>query len=423
MEYINKDLGSYHLHLIKTDKFKTVNVRISFRSPIIKEEITIRNVLCDMFLQSSSKYPSKRDLTIAAQDLYAADIQTNNTRLGNYNNLDIYLSVLNDKYTEEGNFLNALKFLNEIVFHPDVLSHTFNEDKLDIVKNTTRSNLSSIKEDGASYSLLRLFEVMDKGRVSSYRMVGYLEDLEKITGKTLYDYYTKMIRSDLVDVFVVGDFDVKEMVQMIRENIPIKTVKREKVPYLLEDIRSRSRRIFVKEKIDTSQSKLAIGCRCHKLSSYERNYALTLYNVILGGSADSKLFREVREKYSLCYTINSVPNKLDRLLIIRAGIDKENYQKTLELIEKELLYMRKGNFSDDDIKVAKEYYLTALDEVEDNPNRIMDNYYMMELLGTDDIDLKRKNIMKVSKSDIMKVAKKIKMDTVFLLEGDSDEKN
>ena len=110
MEYINKDLGSYHLHLIKTDKFKTVNVRISFRSPIIKEEITIRNVLCDMFLQSSSKYPSKRDLTIAAQDLYAADIQTNNTRLGNYNNLDIYLSVLNDKYTEEGNFLNALKF-------------------------------------------------------------------------------------------------------------------------------------------------------------------------------------------------------------------------------------------------------------------------------------------------------------------------
>ena len=135
------------------------------------------------------------------------------------------------------------------------------------------------------------------------------------------------------------------------------------------------------------------------------------------------MFREVREKYSLCYTINSVPNKLDRLLIIRAGIDKENYQKTLELIEKELLYMRKGNFSDDDIKVAKEYYLTALDEVEDNPNRIMDNYYMMELLGTDDIDLKRKNIMKVSKSDIMKVAKKIKMDTVFLLEGDSDEKN
>ncbi len=423
MEYINKDLGSYHLHLIKTDKFKTITVRISFRSPVVKEEITLRNVLCDMLLQSSSKYPSKRDLTIAAQDLYAADIHTNNTRLGNYNNLEVCLSVLNDKYTEEGNFYQSLKFLNEIVFHPDVLSHAFNEERLEIVKNNAKASISSIKEDGASYSLLRLFEVMDKGRVSSYRMTGYLEDLEKITPESLYQYYSKMIRSDLVDVFVVGDFDFKAITKMIREMVPIKTVKRQRVPYLLEDVKPRARRIFAKEKMETSQSKLAIGCRCHKLSDYERNYALTLYNVILGGSADSKLFREVREKYSLCYTINSVPNKLDRVLFIRAGIDKENYNMTLELIEKELLDMRKGNFSDDDIKVAKEYYLTALDEVEDNPNRIMDNYYMMELLGTDDLEDKRKNIMKVTKNDIMKVAKKIKMDTVFLLEGDSHEES
>ena len=423
MEYVKKDLGAYQLHLIKTNQFKTITVRVAFRSPVVKEEITIRNLLCDMFLQSSSKYPSKRDLTIEAQELYAADIQTYNSRLGNYNNLDIYLSVLHDKYTEEGNFKEALKFLNEIVFHPDVHAQKFSPEKLEIVKNTMRSNLSSIKEDGASYSLLRLFEEMDKTRVSSYRMVGYLEDLEKVTPEALYQYYQKMIRSDLVDVFVIGDIDFKEMTKLIREAIPIKTVKRQRVPYLLEDIRPRARRLFAKEVIDTSQSKLAIGCRCHHLTTYERNYALTLYNIILGGSGDSKLFKEVRETYSLCYTINSVPNKLDHLLFIRAGIDKENYTKTLELVEKILMDMRKGNFTEEDLKVAKEYYCTALDEVEDSPNRIMDNYYMMELLGTDDLEEKRRKIMKVTKMDVMKVAKKVKMDTVFLLEGDSHEEN
>ena len=135
------------------------------------------------------------------------------------------------------------------------------------------------------------------------------------------------------------------------------------------------------------------------------------------------MFKEVRETYSLCYTINSVPNKLDHLLFIRAGIDKENYTKTLELVEKILMDMRKGNFTEEDLKVAKEYYCTALDEVEDSPNRIMDNYYMMELLGTDDLEEKRRKIMKVTKMDVMKVAKKVKMDTVFLLEGDSHEEN
>lgn len=423
MEYVKKDLGSYNLHLIKTNKFKTITVRIAFRSPVVKEEITVRNILCDMFLQSSSKYPSKRELTIAAQDLYAADIQTYNSRLGNYNNLDIYLSVLHDRYTEEGNFRKALDFLNEIVFHPDVLNQKFSLEKLEIVKTTAKSHLSSLKEDGASYSLLRLFETMDKNRVSSYRMVGYLEDLEKITPSSIYQYYQKMIRSDLVDIFVIGDIDVKEMTQMIREVIPIKTVKRQRIPYLLEDIRPRSKRLFEKEIVSTSQSKLAIGCRAHGLNDYERNYALTLFNIILGGSGDSKLFKEVREKYSLCYVINSVPNKLDHLVLIRAGIDKENYTKTLELIDNILLDMKKGKINDEEIRVAKEYFCTALDELEDSPNQILDNYYMMELIGTDTIEEKRRNIMNVSKEDIVKVAKKVKIDTVFFLEGDSDEKN
>lgn len=423
MEYVKKDLGSYNLHLIKTNKFKTITVRIAFRSPVVKEEITVRNILCDMFLQSSSKYPSKRELTIAAQDLYAADIQTYNSRLGNYNNLDIYLSVLHDRYTEEGNFRKALDFLKEIVFYPDVLNQQFSLEKLEIVKATAKSHLSSLKEDGASYSLLRLFEVMDKKRVSSYRMVGYLEDLEKITPSSLYQYYQKMIRSDLVDIFVIGDIDIKKMTQMIREVIPIKTVKRQRVSYLLEDVRPRSKRLFEKEVVSTSQSKLAIGCRAHGLNDYERNYALTLFNIILGGSGDSKLFKEVREKYSLCYVINSVPNKLDHLILIRAGIDKENYTKTVELIDNILLDMKKGKINDEEIRVAKEYFCTALDELEDSPNQILDNYYMMELIGTDTIDEKRRKIMKVTKEDIVKVAKKVKIDTVFFLEGDSNEKN
>lgn len=423
MEYVKKDLGSYNLHLIKTDQFKTITVRVAFHSPVVKEEITLRNVLCDMFLQSSSKYPSKRELTIEAQELYAADIQTNNSRLGNYNNLDIYLSVLHDKYTEEGNFKKALEFLNEIIFHPDVHAQKFSQEKLEIVKSTMRSNLSSLKEDGASYSLMRLFEVMDKSRVSSYRMVGYLEDLEKVTPETLYRYYEKMIRSDMIDVFVIGDIDFKEMTKMIREMIPIKTVKRQRVPYLLTEVKPRVRRMFMKEQSDTSQSKLAIGCRCYGLSDYERNYALSLYNVILGGSGDSKLFKEVREENSLCYVINSVPNKLDHLILIRAGIDKENYSRTVELVEKNLQDMRKGNFGEDELNVAKEYFCTALDEVLDSQARVLDNYYMMELIGTDDLDEKRRKIMSVTKADIVKVAKKVKMDTVFLLEGDSNEED
>ena len=104
MEYIKKDLGSYNLHVIRTDKFKTVMVRVVFQRPVVKNEITMRNVLSQMLLQSTYKYKTKRDMNIKAEDLYAADIYITNNRLGKYATSNFYLSMLNDKYTEKGNF-------------------------------------------------------------------------------------------------------------------------------------------------------------------------------------------------------------------------------------------------------------------------------------------------------------------------------
>lgn len=423
MKYLVKDLGAYKLHLIKTDKFKTITTRVSFREPVVKSEITMRNILCDIFTQSTEKYPNKRSLTIKAQDLYAADIQATNSRLGNYITTDIYLSVLNDKYTEKGNFKSALEFLSEIIFHPDVNNGKFNKEKLDIVKTSCSDSLNSMKEDAAFYSLVRMLEEFDKKSPSGYRMMGYVEDLDKITEESLYQYYLKMLNTNFIDIFVIGDICFDEVAKLIKDNFSLNSYKKQKVSYFLSEKKPRVRKNIIKETVSNSQSKLSIGCMISDLSKYERNYPLTLYNVILGGGCDSKLFKRVREENSLCYTINSVPNKLDNLLIIRAGIDKVNYKKTVSVIDECMNEMKKGNFTESDINIAKEYYNTALDDVEESPSRIIENYFLSDLIGTDTIEEKRTKMNKVTKEEIIKVAKKVKMDTIFLLEGDNDEGN
>ena len=422
MNYTKQDLGSFKLHMIKTDKFKTIAVKVVFRRPIEKDKITIRNILSDLFMQSTKKYATKRDLTIKAQDLYAAEVSTSNSRLGNYITTTFHLNSLNDKYTEEGNFRSAVEFLGEIIFNPDVNDEKFNKDKIDIVKSNCRSSLNSLKEDSSNYSLIRMFEEFDNEAPCSFRLAGYLEDLDSINEKSLYEYYQDMINHDLVDVFVLGDFKEDEIVKIFREVFKLRTLKKVRIPYILEEKNVKKKREF-NEKIDNSQSKLSIACRCNELSEYERNYVLTLYNVILGGGCDSKLFKEVREENSLCYTVYSVPNKLDNVLIIQAGIDKDNYDKTVKLIENDMDDMCKGKFSDADISIAREYYLTALEEVLESTDRIIDNYLMMELIGTDTIEKKREMISKVTKEEIIKMAKKVKLDTIFLLEGVKDERD
>lgn len=417
MEYIKKDLGAFNLHIIKTNKFKTITVRVVFQRPIKKEEITIRNVLCDMFLQSSNKYKSKRDLSIKAQDLYAADITTANARLGNYINTNFYLTMLNDKYTEAGNFEAGVEFLSEIIFNPEVKNEKFNAKKLDVVKTNCRSSLNSVKEDASNYSVMRMFEELDSTSPCSYRMSGYLEDLELVNEENLYQYYQSMIKSDLVDVFVIGDVDEEEMMNLFKKYFKFRTLKKKKIDYLLDDVSCRSKKKIAYEDIDNSQSNLAIACRVHGLSEYERNYPLTLFNIIFGGGCDSKLFTEVREENSLCYTVVSIPNKLDNILIIKAGIDRYNYDKTVEIIEKDLADMKKGKFKESDINIAKEYFETAIEETEESQHRIIDNYMMMEFIGTDTLEVKREKMNQVSKADIVKVAKKVNIDTIFLLEG------
>lgn len=423
MKYTRKDLGSYKLHLIKTDKFKSITVRLSFHRVIKKEEITIRNILSDMFMQSSKKYGSKRELTIKTQDLYAAGLKTTNSRFGNYINTDFYLTVLNDKYTEKGNFEASLEFLSEIVFNPDVEDCKFNTEKLDIVKSTCRSALNSIKEDAGNYSLIRMAELLGQDEPISYRMMGYLEDLDKINEKNLYEFYLDMIKNDFVDIFVIGDISENEVTNLIKKYFKFDVFKKIKLPFMVEEKKLRSKKKIVKEEIDNTQSKLAIACRVNGLSEYERNYPLTLFNIIFGGCSDSKLFKEVREENSLCYTIYSAPNKLDNILIIRAGIDRVNYEKTIALIEKDLKDMCAGKFDEHDISIAKEYFNTALEEIEDSQSKIINNYLMMELINTDDFDVKREKMNKVTKEEIVKVAKKVVIDTIFCLEGVKDEED
>lgn len=418
MQYIKKDLGSYNIHLINTDKYKTVTMKVIFHSPIIKEEITKRNILSDILLQSTKNYPSKRDMIIESENLYAADIYNNTQRFGNYISTSFILQVLNDKYTEKGNLENAIKFLSEIILNPDIEDNRFNEDKLKIVKHNCEITLSSLKENPSNYASIRLNEEFQNNSPISYRMTGYLEDLQQITTENLYEYYQKMIDKDHVDIFIAGEFDNNEIVKIIKSCFKFRKIKKYKIPFTLDTIKPKKKILSTKEDITASQSKLAIACTVGKLSEREKNYSLVLANIIFGGGNDSKLFKTVREKNSLCYTIYSNLSKLDNTIIIKAGIDKNNYKKTVDIVKEVLLKIQKGKITQKDIKIAKELYDNSILSIEEDPMQIINEYLTEQIIGFENYKERSKIMNKVTKRSIVKVSKKIKIDTIFLLEGD-----
>ncbi len=421
MQYVKKDLGSYQLHLIQTTAFKSILVKMHFHNTIQKEKITARNFLVNLLLCSTAKTPSKREISIRCQDLYAAQISATNRRIGSLMDTCFTLSVLQDRYTQTGNFRKSLELFHEILLEPNVENKAFCAKDFEMVRNELETRLKTSKEDLSHYSIVRALEKVDSKSPLSIRGEGYLEDIKNITQESLYEAYQTMIQKDKIDIFVIGDIEVEEVMKDITEIFQFKTYKGKKETAILPDPVLPKRVRSAVETVEAAQTKLVMVCRLCNLTEYERNYPLTLYNIILGGSADSLLFTEVREKNSLCYSIRSVPNKLDNCLLIMAGIPKDGKKQAIKAIQNQLKTLVHGDFMEEALCKAKEFYLASFDAIEDSMGRLAESYYMMELLGVDDIETKKQKMREVTKEQVVAVAKKVKLDLIYTLEGGSHE--
>ena len=426
MKYKKISSYSYNLHVIKTDKFKTTTVQVCFKRKLIKEEITYRNMIINMLCDSTKSYPTKREMLIATEDLYELCYSGMNYISGRYNIMNISVTFLNEEYTEEGMFDKSIKFLAELIFNPNVHKEhgrmLFNKSNFDMAYNTLKENIMSQKENPNLYSRIRMLENMEKDSLISYRSYGYLEDLEKIDSAKLYKYYESILNSDIIDIFVIGNVTESKAKNIISEYFKsVKTIKRTSESHFITTKKTRLFPKTTKEKQNLNQSKLVMGYKIDKMTDFELRYVLNVYSYILGGGPDSKLFKNVREKHSMCYHISSTGQPLTSLLFIEAGIDSKNFKKVVSLIKKEVSSMKKGAFSNDDIIKAKITYVNSLKELEDNPSSILSLYAGIEYLNSDDLDVRFKRINRVTKNNVVKLASKIHLDTIYLLEGDVNE--
>ena len=160
MNYKKYTNNAYNLHIITTDKFKTVMIKINFKRKIAKEDITYRNILTKVLLQSSKDYPTRRDLEIATEELYNLSMNASNAISGNYLITSFDAFFLNEKYTEENMNEQSFQFVFNILFHPNIKNKQF--EYFDLAKRLVEDEIHSLKDNPKKYSHLRLLEEMGK---------------------------------------------------------------------------------------------------------------------------------------------------------------------------------------------------------------------------------------------------------------------
>ena len=421
MNYEKYSYGAYNLHIINTNKFKTIKVTVNFRTKSLENEITIRNILKMILLNSCKDYPQEKDLIIESENLYDLKVSSLSSRVGNYSILSFNLEFLNEKYTEKNMNEYSLDFFMNLLFKPNVQDNKFDQTSFNVVTNVLRKSINSIKDNKTKYSIIKVLEVMNHNMPYSFNPFGKIEELDSITPESLYEYYKKVLTNDLVDILVVGEVDSERIREYFTNNFKVNTYKKVKNDILLPNILPRKKVKKIIEKDNVNQSKLAIGLRISNMTDYERKYVLRVYNEILGGGGNSMLFNTIREKHSLAYYINSFSQFYDNIAIIYAGVNSSKINMAIKLIKDTLNKMGKGIFSDEDLNNAIQTIISAIEVSEDSNTGIINNYYAQSLVNADNLDIKIKKYSNITKEDVVNIAKKIKMDTIYILEGDINE--
>ena len=412
------------LHLIKNDKFKTNLISVFITRPLNREEVTKNALIPAVLRRGTENLKTQEDINKQLENMYGSNFNCGIEKTGDNHVIKFYLESLNDNFISDTESLvqNSINTLFDIVFNPLLIENKFNTEYIDGEKNNLKQIINAKIDNKNLYSLIRCTEEMYKDKPYSLYKYGYSEDLEKIDAKNLYEYYTKVINESKIDIFISGDLDSNQTENIVRENMNIKKLNDRERKFIVniqdsENINN-DKVNEVEEKMDVTQGKLVIGLNINNVSKDDKNtmFNAILYNTILGDSANSKLFQNVREKAHLAYTTRSTYIRPKNIIFVRAGIEIDNYQKALDIIKEQLEDMKNGNFTDDEINNAKNYLYSSINSIEEEQDTEITYYFGQELSQAFySPEEYKKNIELVNKEQIINIANNISINTIYFL--------
>ena len=144
-------------------------------------------------------------------------------------------------------------------------------------------------------------------------------------------------------------------------------------------VKNVSKEKHITEEMELSQSKLVMGFRTQISAGDEEAVAERLMCAVLGGTASSKLFNNVREKQSLCYYCSSSYDSIKGIMYINSGVEGENLEKAEKAILKEIEDMKNGEITDFEIEATKLAVVNSFKSSSDSVSGI-ENWYTEESL-------------------------------------------
>lgn len=408
----------------RTPKFKTLTLRLSLHESL-DERVSHRALLAGILKRGCRSHPDMKSLSRYLEQLYGASLSLDVSRLGERHHTHLRLRTINSRYLDgaPSALEDGLGLIGEILTEPVTEDRGFPEEAFEQERTNLVRAIQGLIDDKISYAYQRLLEEMFRGEPYARFEWGDEASASKLDRREVLAYHLERCRSAPMECYLVGDV-LDEEIEMVKRALGGMIDRAPTEPVVNEVFRESSGTREVVDEYPVSQSKLLIGYRVDTRGLDDADYyALGVYNAILGsGGSLAKLFKEVREERGLAYYAHSSLDRLKGFLVLSAGVNADKATEAAEVMRAQVAAMAAGEFTDEEMEVARSAILNSLTSIHDSPGHAIDFASTSRIVGRPaDAEWVAQAVRSVSRDEIVRVADLPVEDTTYLLKGTRDD--
>ena len=399
-------------------RFKQGALSFQIIRPMCAKEVALNALIPAVLLRGTEKHPNLRSITLRLDELYGAAVGATVRRVGDYQTTGLSCGFIEDKYALPGDRVlePMLDFLRELLLEPVLEEGGFCRDFVESEKKNLISTIESELNDKRAYAMNRMLRAMCKADSYGVPRLGSVEDVAAIDAVAAFEHYRSTLRTSRIDIFYVGSSEPETVARLL---MPIfEGIDRVYQPLLPQTPFCDAGGEDLVETLDVAQGKLCLGYVTPITNRDPRFAAMQVANTIFGAGMTSKLFMNVREKLSLCYSIGSAYYGSKGLVTVSAGIDFAREQQTRDEIARQLEALCSGDITEDELRSAKEALLSSLRSTHDAPGSIEGYYATTALSGLAMTpEQYMQAIRAVTAEQAAEAARELRLHTTYFLKG------
>ncbi len=420
-------LPGVNLSCVFTEKFKTGYFSVFLLRELNMENAAKNALIPSVLMRGCTSYPDMTAVAARLGELYGANVSPVIRQLGELQAVGLCVSFADDRYLPDGDKIleKIISLTGELLLDPATKGGLLNSDYVASEKENLCERINAVVNNKAAYAQERMKSHMFKNENYGVYYLGTAESAEKITAPALTRHYKRALEESRIEMFYCGGCEPERLYSAVASafrTLP-GAVKAHRPDIKTKVVTSCGDTKYITEKLNVTQGNLVLGFRFGEDIYNEKSKpdyaAMSVFNSIYGGSINSKLFLNVREKLSLCYSVSSGVERHKGIMYVSSGIDFDKYDIALETILDMLRLCREGDISDEEIETAKKTIITDLKSVTDGAVYLDAFWLRQAVCGLDyGPEVYAALVEEVTREDVVRFANSLKLDTVYFLKGE-----